>query len=201
MDQHLGDWLVVSPRQDLVDAFEKGDPRLQITIFEGDVNFNSTTGIQTPSNPEPTGYGVKKFLTPGLIPYGYSTLSEQDWVVLRYAEVLLMYAEAQNQLQGPGTKVYKAINAVRNRVGLSDLKGLSQAQMKEAIRHERRVEFAFEGLRYYDLKRWRTLDDVYRSITESIIPYNFEKRFYLWPLPQSAIEKSNGVLKQNPDYL
>ncbi len=199
MDQHLGDWLVVSPRQDLIDVFEEGDPRLDIAIFKGDVNFNGT--IHTPSNNMPTGYGVKKFLSPSLIPYGYSTLSQQDWVVLRYAEVLLMYAEAQNELQGPNQTVYQAINAVRNRVGLSDLQGLSQEQMRKAIRHERRVEFAFEGLRYYDLKRWRTLDDVYNSITESILSYNFEERFYLWPLPQSAIEKSNGVLKQNPDYL
>lgn len=198
MDQHLGDWLVVSPRQDLIDAFEKEDPRLDVTIFEGDVNFDGI--IHTPSNNMPTGYGVKKFLSPDLIPYGYSTLSEQDWVVLRYAEVLLMYAEAQNELQGPDQTVYDAINAVRSRVGLSDLQGLSQEQMRKAIRHERRVELAFEGLRYYDLKRWRTLDDVYNSITESILTYNFEERFYLWPLPQSAIEKSNSVLKQNPDY-
>src|SRR5699024_8526345 len=91
MDQWYGDWLVVSPLQNMVDAyeasdgqpieqsamynpdnpFENRDKRLNKSIFEGEASFEDKT--QNPSNPLPTGYGVKKFLTPELIPYGYST--------------------------------------------------------------------------------------------------------------------------------
>lgn len=200
MDIMYGDWLAISPLQNLVDAFEEGDQRLGKSIFVGHVEINGN--IHNPSNNVPTGYGVKKFLSPDLMPYGYATPSEQDWVVMRYAEVLLMYAEAQNELSGPDPTVYDAVNAVRNRAGLPDVpQGLNQEEMREVIRHERRIEFAFEGLRYYDLKRWRIAEEVLNNVTDGIIPYHFEERFYLWPLPQSEIDKSQGVLEQNPDYL
>src|SRR5690606_24137410 len=94
MDQWYGDWLVVSPLQKLVDIYETGDKRLEKSIFEDIVEIDGDT--HSPSNDDPTGYGLKKFLSPGLMPYGYSTQSQQDWVMFRYAEVLLSYAEAQN---------------------------------------------------------------------------------------------------------
>jgi len=157
--------------------------------------------VQHPSNNVPTGYGVKKFLSPDLIPYGYSTPSEQDWVVIRYSDVLLLYAEAQNEINGPDQSVHDAINAVRNRVEMPDVpEGLSKEEMREAIRHERRIELAFEGLRYYDLKRWRIAEEVLNNVTDGIIEYNFEERFYNWPLPQAEIDRSQGELEQNPDY-
>jgi hypothetical protein len=199
MDIMYGDWLVISPLQNLVDAFEEGDPRLEKSIFVNQVEINGNT--HSPSNNVPTGYGVKKFLSPDLMPYGYATPSEQDWVMLRYAEVLLMYAEAQNELSGPDGSVHDAINAVRNRVGMPDVpEGLSQVEMREAIRHERRVELAFEGLRYYDLKRWRIAEEVLNNVTDGILEYNFEERFYQWPLPQTEIDKSQGELVQNENY-
>ncbi len=219
MDQWLGDWLVVSPLQNLVDEYESTDglpwgespltnpddprenrdPRLEKTIFFDSVAIDDN--IHFPSNNRPTGYGVKKFLSPGLMPYGYATQSQQDWVMLRLAEVMLMYAEAQNELSGPDASVYEAIDAIRARVTMPGLPaGLDQQQMRERIRHERRIELAFEGLRYYDLKRWRLADEVLNNVTDGVIPYHFEERFYLWPLPQTEIDKSQGVLEQNPDY-
>lgn len=199
MDQWYGDWVVVSPLQNLVDAFDPLDPRLDLTIYADEVNFNGE--IQSPSNGMPTGFGLKKFLSPGLMPYGYSTQSQQDWVLLRYADVLLMYAEAQNELIGPDQSVYDAINAIRGRVNMADIAaGLSKEQMREVIRDERRIEMAFEGLRYYDLKRWRIAEEVLNNVTDGVLDYTFEERFYHWPLPQSEIDKSQGVLEQNPDY-
>ncbi|HUH47436.1 MAG TPA: RagB/SusD family nutrient uptake outer membrane protein [Arenibacter sp.] len=199
MDMWYGDWVVVSPLQNLVDAFEPSDSRLEKTIYTDEVNFNGN--IHHPSNGMPTGYGLKKFLTPDLMPYGYSTQSQQDWVLLRYADVLLMYAEAQNELVGPDQSVYDAINAVRGRVGMSDIAaGLTKDPMREAIRHERRIELAFEGLRYYDLKRWRIAEEVLNNISDGALIYTFEERFYNWPLPLAEIDKSQGVLIQNPDY-
>ena len=200
MDIMYGDWLVISPLQNLVDTFEEGDERLEKSIFVEEVEIDGN--IHSPSNNVPTGYGVKKFLSPDLMPYGYATPSEQDWVVMRYAEVLLMYAEAQNELSVPDETVYDAVNKVRNRAGLSDLPpGLSKEEMRAKIRQERRVELAFEGFRYYDLKRWRIAEEVLNGVTDGIIPYNFEERFYQWPLPQTEIDRSEGILEQNPDYL
>lgn len=219
MDQWLGDWLVVSPLQNLVDAYESidglpwgespltnpdnprenRDPRLERTIFFDSVEISDN--VHFPSNNRPTGYGVKKFLSPGLMPYGYATQSQQDWVMLRLGEVLLMYAEAQNELNGPDQSVYDAINTIRSRVDMPGLPtGLDQQQMRERIRHERRIELAFEGLRYYDLKRWRIAHTVLNGVTDGILPYHFEERFYLWPIPQTEIDKSQGELEQNPDY-
>src|SRR5690606_28489110 len=77
MDMWYGDWVVISPLQNLVDAFEPSDPRLEKTIYTNEVNFDGN--IHNPSNGTPTGYGLKKFLTPDLMPYGYSTQSQQDW--------------------------------------------------------------------------------------------------------------------------
>ncbi|MBD8489475.1 RagB/SusD family nutrient uptake outer membrane protein [Echinicola sp. CAU 1574] len=220
MDQWFGDWLVVSPLQNLVDDFEyedgmafgespmtdldnpyeNRDPRLLQTIFVDYVDWGGGNEHR-PSNNRPTGFGVKKFLTPELIPYGYSTRSEQDWVMLRYADVLLMYAELENELSGPTINVYNAINEVRERSDMPNIPaGISQEEMRESIRHERRIELAFEGLRYYDLKRWKIAEEVLNNVDDGIIPYHFEERFYQWPLPQSEIDKSNGVLEQNPDY-
>ena len=199
MDQWYGDWIVVSPLQNLVDAFDPLDPRLEMTIFQDEVNFNGN--IHNPSNGLPTGYGVKKFLSPGLMPYGYSTQSQQDWVLLRYADVLLMYAEAQNELVGPDQSVYDAIHEIRDRVSMADLPAeLSKEEMRAAIRLERRIEMAFEGLRYYDLKRWRIADEVLNNVTDGVLDYTFDERFYQWPIPQSEIDKSQGILEQNQDY-
>lgn len=200
MDQWYGDWLVVSPLQNLVDEFETGDQRLSQTIFDDVVDWGDGN-VQVPSNGRPTGYGVKKFLTPELIPYGYATRSDQDWVLFRYADVLLMYAEIENEISGPNASVYQALNDIRNRSGLADLaSGLSKEQMRDKIRHERRIELAFEGQRYFDLKRWRIAEEVLNNVTDGVIPYHFESKFYQWPLPQSEIDKSQGELVQNPNY-
>lgn len=200
MDQWYGDWLVVSPLQNLVDEFEENDQRLNQTIFFDFVDWGDGN-IHNPSNGRPTGYGVKKFLTPDLIPYGYATRSEQDWILLRLGDVVLMDAEIENELTGPTAEVYESVNAIRNRSGLDDLPaGLSQTEMRERIRHERRIEMAFEGLRYYDLKRWKIAGEVLNNVTDGVIPYHFEEKFYEWPLPQAEIDKSNGVLVQNENY-
>ncbi|MEH6307527.1 RagB/SusD family nutrient uptake outer membrane protein [Olivibacter sp. CPCC 100613] len=199
MDQWYGDWAVVSPLPNLFNAFESGDIRRDLTVFDKVVDFDGV--IHRPSNNVPTGYGLKKFLTPGLIPYGYSTQSQQDWVMLRYAEVLLSFAEAENELSGPSQEVLDALNAIRRRANLQAINaGLSKESMRAAIRQERRLELAFEGLRYFDLKRWRIAEDVLNNVKDGVLSYRFEERFYRWPLPQTEIDKSQGVLEQNPDY-
>jgi len=220
-DMYYGDWLVASPLQNFVDAFEytdglpygvspltdkkepfkNRDPRLSKTVFVDHPDFGGGR-VHIPSNSRPSGYGVMKFLVPENIPFGFSTLSQQNAVVLRLADVLLMYAEAQNEIAGPDETVYKAVNDIRLRSKMPALlPGQTKAQMRERIRHERRIELGFEGLRYYDLKRWHIAEQVLNNVKDSFVPYKFEKKFYKWPIPQPEIDKSGGALKQNEEYL
>lgn len=228
LDQWLSSWVISSPLKNFVDAYEFSDgtafsesdprydpeaplagrdPRLEMTVSRNYVVINGVT--QPRADPAPTSFILRKFVTKDetQIPFDNNTRSEQDWVILRYADVLLMTAEAENELNGPTQNVYNAINAIRTRPGI-DLPvlaaGLSKDEMREKIRHERRIELAFEGERYFDLKRWKTIGTVMNQLTDPTLPLYkpyFEERFYRWPLPQSEIDKSNGVLKQNPDYI
>jgi hypothetical protein len=219
-DLYYGDWDAAAPLQNLVDDYEyidglasgvspltdkvhpfaNRDSRLAKTVYKDSVDFGNGK-VHHPSNPRPTGYGTIKFLEPSNIPYGFSTLSQQDAVILRLGEVMLMYAEAENELAGPDATVYQAMTALRARSGMPAYPaGLSQDQMRQRIRHERRVELALEGLRHFDLMRWHIAGTVLNNVKDSLVPYHFLDKFYKWPLPQTEIDKSGGVLVQNPNY-
>ncbi len=219
-DMYYGDWVAADPLQNMVNdfectdgktiaesplydpsnPFENRDPRLAKTIYNDHPDFGDGK-VWYPSNAKPTGYGVMKYLDPANLPFGFSTLSAQNAVVLRLGEILLMYAEAENEIAGPDASVYTAMKTLRERAGMPPCPdGLSKSEMRETIRHERRVELAFEGLRWYDLKRWRIAGQVLNLVTDGVVPYHFEDKFYDWPLPQTEIDKSQGVLIQNPDY-
>lgn len=229
-DVWYGDWIVVSPLSNLISEFEfpdgrpgtvvphdskgvidvsaytnedlkKRDSRLAKTVFMDKYVVKGESYL--PSNNRSLGTGLEKFLSQNLqAPYSGATQSQQDWVLLRYADVLLMLAEAENEINSSPTEiVYNAIRDVRVRSGMPALPaGLSKEEMRTRIRHERRVELAFEGLRYFDLKRWKTAKKILNNVKDGLTPYKFEDKFYRWPIPQSEIDKSNGVLVQNPDY-
>jgi hypothetical protein len=219
-DRDYGDWCSASPLPNFVKTFEctdglpygtspltdtqnpfnNRDPRLSKTVYVDHPDFGGGK-VHNPSNPRPTGYGVLKFLDPANLPFGFSTLSGQDAVMLRLGEVVLMYAEAQNEIAGPDETVYKAMKDLRARVNMPEYPAnYTKDEMRQRIRHERRVELAFEGLRHYDLVRWRIAGTVLNGVKDSLVPYTFENKFYKWPLPQTEIDKSGGVLIQNPDY-
>lgn len=145
-----------------------------------------------------------------------------NYIFFRYAEVLLNYAEAQNEfLATPDNSVYNAINAIRARVSMPNLPlGLTKAQMREAIRHERAVELAFEDFRWYDIMRWKigveTINKPIRGMnvvrnTNGTFTYNtiilpnvYQKTFadymHLYPIPRAEIFKSKNILTQNPGW-
>lgn len=130
--------------------------------------------------------------------------NENNYILYRYAEVLLTFAEATNEVSGPSQAVYDAVNEVRTRAGLPQLAaGLDQAGMRAAIRQERHVEFPWEGLRYFDLIRWRTAETVIPQATlfgEVRDSRAFDpSRHYLWPIPQKERD-GNPNLTQNPNY-
>ncbi|MBF9251784.1 RagB/SusD family nutrient uptake outer membrane protein [Pontibacter sp. 172403-2] len=168
-----------------------------------------------------TGYYFKKKLNP-LVRPGGGPVSGANFIYYRYAEVLLGYAEAQNEAVGPDPSVYNAINSVRHRADLPDLPaGLSQDEMRKAIHHERRVELCFENKRFYDIIRWKVAEDVMNKerhgmkITNSSpadnkgvwiyepVPLNhphvFTQKMYLNPVPQAVIDQ-NPEIVQNPGY-
>ena len=99
----------------------------------GDVNQNGNAPI--------TGYLVKKFADPKVGFDPDENESQTSWQEIRFAEVLLIYAEAENETNGPSKKVYDALNRIRERAGLPDLPmNLSKNKMRKRIRHERKVE-------------------------------------------------------------
>lgn len=97
---------------------------------------------------------MKKLIYPTVIPF--QSYPVQQWVYIRLGEIYLNYAEALNEYGGPTSEVYNAVNEIRNRAGLPDLPtGLSPEQMRERIKHERRIELAFEVHRFFDVRRWK----------------------------------------------
>ena len=112
--------------------------------------------------------------------------------IIRYADILLMAAEAANEL-GMTSEAATFVNQIRSRAGLGNTLASDQTAMRNAIKQERRVEFALEESRFYDLVRWG-------DATTVLGPLGYEPRNALFPIPQEAIDQSGGVLVQNPDY-
>jgi hypothetical protein len=135
--------------------------------------------------------------------------SSVNFIVMRYAEVLLNYAEAQNEAVGPDATVYAALDAIRMRAGMAKVSvvnpGLTQSAMRDLIRLERRIELAGEGLYYNDIRRWKTAETVMLQPAYDVSgkmrqTRGFQaNRDYLWPVP-SVQRQQNPALTQNPNY-
>lgn len=183
------------PTQEFVNSYEKGDKRKDMTIlYQGCPDFY---GNAYESSYSSTGYNVRKFLVPTSVSPDYNT-SNEDFPVLRYADVLLMEAEALNEL-GETPLAEAPLNQVRERAGLPDITtGLSVDAFREAVLHERRMELAFEGQRWFDLIR--IAQGRYAiSFLHSIGRSNFTRKFLLLPIPQEELD-ANPNLTQNPGY-
>ncbi|QPH37852.1 RagB/SusD family nutrient uptake outer membrane protein [Pedobacter endophyticus] len=131
---------------------------------------------------------------------------ESDFIVLRYTDVLLMYAEAKTEINQIDNSVYEILNKVRTRAGIASVPtGRSQNQMREIIRQERKFEFAFEGIRYFDIRRWGIAESVINSIkSDELYNLGSKKLFlpsnYLWPVPQAALDANPNLKPNNPGY-
>lgn len=173
-------------------------------------------------NTSKTGYLLLKFLNDAYpIDNPWEVAGFQPWIYMRYAEVLLNYAEAQNEAVGPDASVYSAVNQIRQRQGINMPAlptGLTQAEMRARIRNERRVELAFEEHRFYDVRRWKIamqtenepaygidvqkLDNGSFVYTKKIAltGRKFEEKHYWLPIPRAEIQAMNGKISQNPGY-
>ena len=183
------------PTQEFIGQYEAGDNRKDKTIlYEGGPSFD---GKEYKASYSVTGYNLRKFLVPKSISPDYDT-NPADWVVLRYADVLLMEAEALAELNRLDEALV-SLNKIRTRAGLTPVSsGLSQAQLKQKIRKERRMELAFEGEHWFDVIRYDN-GQYAKPYFLSIGKTNFTAKNLLLPIPQKEID-ANPNLSQNPGY-
>ncbi|MCO4293577.1 RagB/SusD family nutrient uptake outer membrane protein [Solitalea sp. MAHUQ-68] len=164
-----------------------------------------------------TNYYLRKFANETNLDFANTvTGSDQNWILIRLGEVLLNYAEAENEAAGPDESVYNAVNQLRTRAGLPNLPvGLSQSDMRDRIRRERKVELAFEDFRFWDVRRWRIADQpdqltikgitVSLNTTTGVKTYSpkvvetrpFPAKFYTTPIP---IEEMNNNKKMVQNF-
>jgi len=220
---------------DPTNIYANRDPRLSASVVTNNSTWNGRTIVEslggtddmTMSNTSKTGYYLKKFLTDNLNLINGGT-AQHNWIVFRYAEILLNYAEAMNEAYGPDVipagypySARQALKLVRDRASTSLplVTVTAVADFRTAVKHERRIELAFEDHRYWDLLRWKDAETVLnqpiKGVTVTKNPngtYNYTvvnsvaaRKFntpamYYYPFPQSEIINSNGVLKQNSGY-
>jgi hypothetical protein len=208
-----------SPLYDPANPYENRDLRLYGSLLYPGAEFMGKTFNSLPDSPTPDALG-KNF---NATPLGYQQLKYVDpadaanrWssglnpIVIRYADVLLMYAEAKAELGEVDGSAIEAFNKVRRRAGMPEVATVTL----DMLRHERRVELALEGLRLFDLRRWRIADkvmpgniygvDYVKDGAKKTVVADDVRRFqaprdYLWPIPAKELDL-NPSLGQNPGY-
>lgn len=175
---------------DSTNPFANRDPRLEVNVLhDGETMYGVTikvaplsssgnTGIGQHGDATATGYYQQKWLDPSIDPQSTGWDMGKDWVVIRYAEVLLTYAEAKNELFPLDPSAFDAVNQVRRRVGMPDLQKTdptkptycgTQDDLRKRIWNEWRVEFALEGgKRQWDIRRWGIAKDVLNAPFEGL---------------------------------
>lgn len=235
----------ITPSHDLVSAYEyigtpdpsnpyaNRDPRLQASIVVNGSQWNGREINQAPggsddmtkSNTSRTGYYLKKYLTDELnLVQGAAT--QHQWIAFRYNEVLLNYAEAMNEAYGtddlPDGYTLTARQALTNvrriaSTSLPPVTATGKDEFRTAVKHERRIELAFEDHRYWDLLRWKDAKTVlnqpirgvkvtkdgagnYQYTTINVAERVFMDRNYRFPFSRNEIMNSGGTMTQNEGY-
>lgn len=205
------------------DPYKDRDPRFYASInYHGAVHKNVTLSMLPGGNQDPaiggdwsrTSYYMRKF----------QNANNQSGVrrffpIVRLAEIYLNYAEALNEADGPVAEVYNAMNTLRRRAGITeDLPaGMDKHEMRRRIRDERAVELAFEKQRFWDARRWKKGPEILGTDIYGVrvtrngagtLVYTyirvesraFSDKMYLFPIPQSEIDKNPSILDQNKDW-
>ncbi|HTE29602.1 MAG TPA: RagB/SusD family nutrient uptake outer membrane protein [Chryseolinea sp.] len=185
-----------TPTQDLVDEFEPNDARLSSFIYmDGDTYYVWNSGLEVvPYNPEwsSTGYNVKKYGGQRNVIAGAFSGNNQgnfnNERLFRMAEMKLLYAEAL-LAKGRVADATTQVNDIRNRAGLANLAGTATLA---DIQHESRVELCFEPHRWFNITRW--------NIGPAIFGAEWQNKFVVFPIPQSEIDRTAGLIKQTDGY-
>lgn len=202
------------------------DPRLSASVLYNGVAWgNGTINVvlgqrDNPTgntNATPTGYYVRKYIPETILSAEHSQTAYRLWTFIRYAEILLNYAEALNEAQGPNATVYGLLDQVRLRAGITgsvanrnDLTS-SKDNMRNFIHKERTIEFAFEEHRAWDVRRWNVAVEalarpiygvnvssdgtITRKIAQSRV---FDEKMYLYPIPEGEVWKTG--IENNPGW-
>ena len=236
------------PSQNLVDAFEmtngtafdwsnpahkanpyaNRDSRLAKTVLYNGATFVGTTKIETfvggknglPINgASPTGYYLKKYVNTTVTFTVTGPIKKtHNWILFRYAEVLLNYAEALNEWKGPDytdatftLSAKQAVNLVRTQAGMPGFTETEKSLFQTRLRNERRVELAFEDHRFWDIRRWKIATNptvilgvnVVKDASTGVITYskieveqrNWEDKMYLFPIAQTEVYKNTNLIQ------
>jgi len=215
----------------LSDMYKNRDPRLEQTVLHNGSKWLNTVletfegGANNPAGATQktkTSYYLRKFMG-GFESQASYAEQLHNWVMFRYPELLLNYAEAINEYAGPSEPVYKVLKDLRKRdkieAGTNAMYGLNPSmnkdEMRVAIQNERRIEMAFEEQRYWDIRRWRIAEEIFTkplqglSIVKdgatlnfnviTVASTNFETKRYLYPIPYSEVVKNSKMI-QNPKW-
>ncbi len=185
-------WGFAIPSEDLVNAYEAYDVRKDATIlFRGETTPEGDKIREDAPNP----YYNQKAYVPSFVSRDCGYGKDQNMRILRYAEVLLMHAEAANEL-GMTAEALNSLNKVRVRAELDPIESATQQELRNMIWQERRVELALEGDRFFDLVRQGRAAEVLQAAGKQFTKGKNE----VYAIPQSQIDLSGGTLTQNPGY-
>jgi hypothetical protein len=204
------------------DPFTNRDPRLNATVVLPGTKYGAATFIPASYAEYPCGAKPRKYAEYNVADVNTSTLNT---ILMRYADICLMRAEALIESGSTAQEIYDLIDGVRGRVGMPTIEavegtGLNQSQLRAILRHERRVEFCMEGTRYADMLRWKDVSlvhDVYgydkSKLSDPTVPANWvfsqikiatrtfdTTKAWLWPIPQADIDINKNLLPNNPGY-
>lgn len=181
------------------------DPRYYVSVLKSGDQWRGNTwtggGINYGDDPY-LKFATKKYIRET----GAFADGDRNFMVVRYADVLLMYAEAKVMLNEIDQSVYDAVDELRHRVGMDGVKitegdGLTQYKFLEVIKHERAVEMALEGLRYQDLVRWNEIWRLNELVPSAGYTGGFPVKRYLWPVPQEECDNNRSKEGlQNPGW-
>jgi len=193
-----------TPTNEIIALYEEGDLRKEVSLKEG---YTSLDG----------SYIAVPYINKFHHPHSIRGVTNDNWPVIRYADVLLMLAEAINEVEGPTGKALGYLNEIRDRAGLEPVNGLGKDAFREVLLNERRIELAFENHRWFDLKRTKTESELVNLLnayglreranpttSREGIPFSnndfiFEAHEILFPIPQDQM-RINSSLVQNPGY-
>ena len=216
-----------SPLYNPANPFQHRDPRLDMSIVHDSTVLygtliNTHSGQDSPyKTGSVTGYYCRKYADDDYVPG--SGPFDENMIYIRYAEVLLIYAEAKIEANSIDQSVLDAINSIRARaygVQQGDVSSypaittMDQSKLRAAVRNERQVELCFEDARLYDIRRWKTAEVVMNTpayggyfkdgttwATFLVHSRKFETKMYLWPIPQTEIDLiGKDIFEQNPGW-
>ncbi|MBI9063899.1 MAG: RagB/SusD family nutrient uptake outer membrane protein [Marinilabiliaceae bacterium] len=215
--------------------YAKRDPRLAATVIcPGALygsNYLNSIDVADPNGDyyapygrSKTGYYPRKYID-DLNDYPDVWDTGMNGIVIRYAEILLMYAESKNENNDIDASVYDALDLIRQRSNMPPVNQVDYAsvdKLRELVRRERRVELAMEGLRWFDICRWKIGSEVMNgkvygarlgtvdpndgalTLTDDRIEVETrifdESKHYLWPIPQSVMDATPAMMPNNPNY-